>query len=200
MVFVVSLVSSLLWLFVLVNAAPPDAGRDLRFPSDMVQLREVSKVLKGLTETMPTYVLLLFSSAYVFKQTFAVPGSVFLNVLAGAVFGLPLGFGLCCALTATGATLCCLLARFCLAEDIPSFMAVHVERLRIRLRENSHRSAYFLLFLRIFPMSPNWAINVSCGALGVPVSTFFGTVLIGLMPYNFICVQTGAILSSISSV
>ena len=49
-------------------------------------------------------------------------------------------------------------------------------------------------------MSPNWAINVSCGVLGVPVSTFFETVLIGLMPYNFICVQTGAILSSISSV
>ena len=85
MVFVVSLVSSLVWLFILVNAAPPDAGRDLRFPSDMEQLREVSQVFKGLTETMPTYVLLLFSSAYVFKQTFAVPGSVFLNVLAGAV-------------------------------------------------------------------------------------------------------------------
>ena len=79
-------------------------------------------------------------------------------------------------------------------------MAVHVERLRLRLRENSHRTAYFLLFLRIFPMSPNWAINVSCGVLDVPVSTFFGTVLIGLMPYNFICVQTGAILSSLSSV
>ena len=109
-VFVVSLLSSLLWLFILVNAAP-DEGQDLRFPSDMTQLRQVSQVLKGLTETMPAYALLLFSSAYVFKQTFAVPGSVFLNVLAGAVFGLPIGFALCCALTATGATLCCLLAR-----------------------------------------------------------------------------------------
>ena len=110
LIFAISLLSSLVWLFILVNAAPAE-GKYLRFPSDMTQLRQVSQVLKGLAETMPAYVLLLFSSAYVFKQTFAVPGSVFLNVLAGAVFGLPLGFALCCALTATGATLCCLFAR-----------------------------------------------------------------------------------------
>jgi hypothetical protein len=30
-------------------------------------------------------------SAYLFKQTFAIPGSVFLNALAGAVFGLKTG-------------------------------------------------------------------------------------------------------------
>ena len=79
-------------------------------------------------------------------------------------------------------------------------MAVHVDSLRLRLRDNSHCLPYFLLFLRIFPMSPNWAINVSCGVLGVPLSTFFVTILIGLMPYNFICVQTGAILSSLTNV
>jgi len=33
----------------------------------------------------------LFVSAYLFKQTFAIPGSVFLNALAGAVFGLKTG-------------------------------------------------------------------------------------------------------------
>jgi hypothetical protein len=34
-----------------------------------------------MQEEHGTYVLILFSSAYLFKQTFAVPGSVFLNVL-----------------------------------------------------------------------------------------------------------------------
>jgi len=37
------------------------------------------------------YVIILFVSAYLFKQTFAIPGSVFLNALAGAVFGLETG-------------------------------------------------------------------------------------------------------------
>ena len=38
-----------------------------------------------------SYVVVLFVSAYLFKQTFAIPGSVFLNALAGAVFGLQTG-------------------------------------------------------------------------------------------------------------
>ncbi len=80
--------------------------------------------------------------------------------------------------------------RYCLAsEDLPAFVSKRVESFRKRLKENSDRLAYFLLFLRIFPMSPNWAINVSCGVLRVPVRTFFLTVMVGLMPYNFICVQ-----------
>ena len=44
-------------------------------------------------------VFLLFGSAYLFKQTFAIPGSVFLNLLAGAIFGLPIGFCLTSVLT-----------------------------------------------------------------------------------------------------
>ena len=35
--------------------------------------------------------LLAFSTLYVFKQTFAVPGSFVLNVAAGAVFGTTFG-------------------------------------------------------------------------------------------------------------
>ena len=108
--FAATLAASLAWLYFLATAAP-GRGKDLQFPSDMKQLRELSSVLKGLTKTTPAYAFLLFSSAYVFKQTFAVPGSVLLNVLAGAVFGLPVAFGLCCLLTAVGGTFCCLLAR-----------------------------------------------------------------------------------------
>ena len=69
-----------------------------------------------------------------------------------------------------------------------------------QLDENSHRLPYFLLFLRLFPCSPNWAINMCSGVLDVPVQTFWWTVLIGLMPYNYICVQTGALLSTLTSV
>ena len=38
------------------------------------------------------------------------------------------------------------------------------------------------------------------GVLEVPVGTFWWTVLVGLMPYNYICVQTGALLSSLRSI
>ena len=37
------------------------------------------------------------------------------------------------------------------------------------------------------------------GVLGVPIHLFFLTVLVGLGPYNYICVQTGDILTSIAT-
>merc|ERR1712198_97671 len=57
---------------------------------------------------------------------------------------------------------------------------------------------FFLLFLRLFPMSPNWALNMASGVLGVPIHLFFISVLVGLMPYNYLCVTSGAILSEIN--
>ena len=101
-------------------------GGSLFFPSSLEDIRLLASTLGSYKQLHPNYVLLLFSSAYLFKQvslpvrsitsslllqTFAVPGSVFLNVLAGAIFGSSLGFLLCCFLTACGASLCYLLAR-----------------------------------------------------------------------------------------
>jgi uncharacterized membrane protein YdjX (TVP38/TMEM64 family) len=68
------------------------------------------------------------------------------------------------------------------------------------LEENASRLPYFLLSLRLLPISPNWAVNMCCGVLDVPITTFFLTVLIGLMPYNYICVTTGVILSKLTSI
>jgi len=51
----------------------------------------------------------------------------------------------------------------------------------------------------MFPVSPNWLINLSCPVLGVPLKTFFISVVLGLMPYNFLTVQVGEILGSLTS-
>ena len=58
------------------------------------------------------YVLTLFISCFLFKQTFAIPGSVFLNLLAGKIFGLERGLPMVCLLTAIGASFCYYLAKF----------------------------------------------------------------------------------------
>jgi hypothetical protein len=112
--------SSLAWLYLLATQVPeylPGLSQQkelTKFPSSLEDLRSVSKILAGLLndDVGYSYVLVLFTSAYVFKQTFAIPGSVFLNLLAGAIFGLGLGFPMTCILTATGATFCYLLAKF----------------------------------------------------------------------------------------
>ena len=50
----------------------------LSFPSDMDQLQSLASQLERLREENYGRVLCVFSAAYLYKQTFAIPGSVFL--------------------------------------------------------------------------------------------------------------------------
>jgi len=50
----------------------------LQFPSSIVELRVIADTLGCYARTHQLYVLMLFCCAYIYKQTFAIPGSVFL--------------------------------------------------------------------------------------------------------------------------
>ncbi|KAM6326275.1 transmembrane protein 41A isoform 2-T2 [Podargus strigoides] len=87
------------------------ARRPLRFPSDLEELRELAEALRDYERQHRGAALALFCAAYLYKQSFAIPGSGLLNVLAGALFGPWTGLALCSALTSVGATCCYLLSR-----------------------------------------------------------------------------------------
>ncbi|XP_027035118.1 transmembrane protein 41A-B [Tachysurus fulvidraco] len=171
----------------------------LRFPSDLEELRDLSELLKFYKQQHTGYVLLLFCSAYLYKQSFAIPGSSFLNMLSGALFGPWYGLLIACTLTTVGSTNCYLLSRTFGKRHVIRFFPEKVAMLQKKVEENRSSLFFFLLFLRFFPMTPNWFLNVTSPILNIPIPMFFFSVLIGLIPYNFICVRTGAILSEITS-
>ncbi|XP_078259848.1 transmembrane protein 41A-like [Rhinoraja longicauda] len=173
--------------------------RSLTFPSDLEELRAIAGLLDSYKAEHAGYVLLLFCSAYLYKQTFAIPGSSFLNILAGALFGPWLGLALCCVLTAIGATFCFLLSRTYGKQIVVRRFPERLAILQEKVQEKRNSLFFFLLFLRFFPMTPNWFLNITSPILNVPLMHFFFSIVIGLLPYNFICVQTGCILSEISS-
>ncbi|XP_012728254.2 transmembrane protein 41A-B [Fundulus heteroclitus] len=171
----------------------------LKFPSDLESLRELAETLKFYKTENYGYVLLLFCSAYLYKQSFAIPGSSFLNMLGGAIFGPWVGLMLTCLLSTFGSTFCFLLSSTFGKQYVVYFFPEKVALLQRKVEENQSSLFFFLLFLRFFPMTPNWFLNITCPVLNIPISIFFFSVLIGLIPYNFICVRTGSILSQISS-
>ncbi|XP_036730966.1 transmembrane protein 41A isoform X1 [Manis pentadactyla] len=197
--FALYLLSTLLPRGPIVGSAEEAGGRSLWFPSDLAELRELSEVLREYRKEHQAYVFLLFCSAYLYKQGFAIPGSSFLNVLAGALFGPWLGLLLCCVLTSVGATGCYLLSSIFGKQLVVSYFPDKVAVLQRKVEENRNSLFFFLLFLRLFPMTPNWFLNLSAPILNIPIVHFFFSVLIGLIPYNFICVQTGSILSTLTS-
>lgn len=209
LVIISLILSSLSWLYFLSVEVPSyipsigDKAEQLsKFPSSLDDLKVLTSALASIIsdDIGFCYVMVLFVSAYLFKQTFAIPGSVFLNLLAGAIFGLGLGFPMTCFLTACGATFCYSLAKFAGRKAATKYFPEKVEKFSDLLEKNSSRLPYFLLSLRLLPISPNWAVNMCCGVLDVPIGTFFITVLVGLMPYNYICVTTGVILAKLTSI
>ena len=49
---------------------------DLHFPSNLEDLKSLASLIKQYRKDNFSYVVLLFCSAYLYKQTFAIPGSV----------------------------------------------------------------------------------------------------------------------------
>lgn len=68
------------WLYYLASIAPTYSENDyaLGFPGSLEDLKSLSKAFEFYRKENSGYVILLFSSAYLYKQTFAIPGSVFL--------------------------------------------------------------------------------------------------------------------------
>ncbi|GAB1600217.1 transmembrane protein 41A-like [Argonauta hians] len=195
---------SSVWIYYLSTSLPAITGTNsnstIKFPSNLEELNSLVTHLNLYKNDHMSYIYLLFCSAYLYKQTFAIPGSVFLNLLAGAIFGTSIAFVTTSFLTACGATCCYLLSENFGKPYIIKKFPERISYLNEKVQANMDSLFYFLLFLRLFPMSPNWFLNISSPILNIPIHYFFFSVLVGLMPYNFICVQTGCVLSSIRSV
>jgi uncharacterized membrane protein YdjX (TVP38/TMEM64 family) len=56
-----------------------------------------------------------------------------------------------------------------------------------------------MLSARVFPGSPNWAMNIVFPHLKMPVLPFILAILIGLLPWNFIVCRAGVSLSKLTS-
>uniref|UniRef100_A0A1B6DC45 VTT domain-containing protein n=1 Tax=Clastoptera arizonana TaxID=38151 RepID=A0A1B6DC45_9HEMI len=125
---------------------------------------------------------------------------VYQNVLAGTLFGTIRGFPLVCLLTAIGSSICYTLSDRFGRKLIEIYFPSQTLYLRNKIEENSHQLIYYLLFLRLFPVTPNWLINLLSPIVGVPIHLFFITIFIGLMPYNFLCVQAGGMLASLTQI
>lgn len=79
-------------------------------PKDLEEVRMIFAILENHSNERWAAVLLLYSTAFLVKQTFAIPGSALLNILGGALYGQFWATLLVTFLTATGSTLCYLLS------------------------------------------------------------------------------------------
>lgn len=190
------------WLITLSKMAPSLVDfkeESIRFPTSFSDLTRLSALFQAYNKNNRLYMIILFTSAYLYKQTFCIPGSALLNVLGGAIFGLWTALPLCCVLTGAGATLSYLLSKQFAEHIVVRYWPEEIRNLKERIEFNKDRLIPYLLSLRLLPFTPNWLLNLISPVVGVPLHYFFVTAFLGLIPYNYICVQSGAMLSSFSS-
>jgi len=198
---------SIFGLHILVQNAPITDSQchiKMAIPKSMAELTELNLCLRKHYDNNVLYMLTLFSTVYIIKQAFCIPGSVILNLIAGSLFGSGLGLLLVCTLSSIGVSACYLLSKVCGVETFlmnyfPNALSSSKNTMGNLVQNNKHQLWYLLLILRIIPITPNWLLNLLAPVFGIPLWTFMYTTFLGLMPYNYICCQSGETLSSINS-
>ncbi|KIZ03833.1 putative membrane protein [Monoraphidium neglectum] len=130
---------------------------------------------------------------------FAIPGTVSLSLLSGALYGTSRGVALVAVISTLGSTACYCLS-WCFGR--PVALAIWRDRLRhfadeVRARDDDLLA--YIIFLRVTPILPNTFINVASPIVGVPLLPFFFGTLIGCLPNNFMAAHAGDHLSDLHS-
>ena len=131
--------------------------------------------------------------------SFGIPGSNFLPLLTGPVFGMYLGFAVSYICTLIGASLCYWIS-YSLGKDfVQRSFPQKLKQLTTLVEENRHNLLYYFIFLRATPIVPSWFLNLSTSLVGIPFSIFFTSMVIGILPWTFLLVKTGMTLTEASS-
>lgn len=199
-IFVASLGGLILFLKAMLPKMDAEDAAHLKIPTSFDELKELNGTLQIYKEQHLIRVILCFSAVYLLLQAFSLPGSMYLSILGGALFGLP-NVILVCTLIATGASLCYLIS----ASLGPPLLAVLPKwRRRIEVwgdkvqAQGSNLSSCALSFplqvlqrgltpcidliiLRIAPLPPHWTLNVVAPHLGIGIPLFWCTTFVGAL-------------------
>ncbi|KJH49910.1 adenosylmethionine decarboxylase [Dictyocaulus viviparus] len=193
-------IATFLLLFIWNLAPPSSSAAVITLPSDINELKKLAILLQDYKDKNFLYTVILYGYTYVYKQTFAIPGSFFLNLLGGALFGVFGGSILVCILSSIGASGCFLLSAFFMRPIIDRFFSHRLIILRRKVLSERVRLFTFLVGARVLPFCPHWFMNVCSPFVDISLLMHTTTVLIGLIPYNVLCVRAGRVLADLRSI
>ncbi|WP_289035309.1 VTT domain-containing protein [uncultured Roseibium sp.] len=159
--------------------------------SELIRNRQdlASYVSENLVTAVLAYILL-----YAVAVALSFPGASLLTIAGGFLFGWLIS-GTATVVAATlGATVIYLAARSSLGSVFTRRAGPFVERLASGFRENAFS---YLLFLRLTPVFPFWLVNIAPAIFHVPLATYVGATLIGIVPGTYAFAFIGAGLDSV---
>lgn len=169
----------------------PEERQLLKFPRSMTDVYKLSLAAKVFSGRHSTAILIIYCSVYIVLQAFAIPGAIFLSVLAGPLFGQLRGLLIVSLVATTGATICYTVSWLLGQSLVEWAFPALLRKARVKIEDHRSNLFFYLLFLRISPLLPNWFISVSSPHLKVPYLPFVAATFLGLIPANYIHINTG---------
>ncbi|CBI18173.3 uncharacterized membrane protein At4g09580 [Vitis riparia] len=187
-------------LFCIYLTMPAAEYGRIRLPRTISDLRMLKDQLATYANDYPAQFIMGYCSTYIFMQTFMIPGTIFMSLLAGALFGVVRGLFLVVFNATAGASSCYFLSKL-IGRPLVNWL--WPEKLRLFQAEISKRREKllnYMLFLRITPTLPNLFINLASPIVDIPFHVFFLATLVGLIPASYITVRAGLALGDLKSV
>ncbi|KAK2715115.1 transmembrane protein 41B-like isoform X1 [Artemia franciscana] len=173
--------------------------RYVKLPRDIDDAKNLGKVLSNYKEKYNYQVLGAVFVTYIFLQSFAIPGSIFLSILSGFLFPFPLALFMVCTCSAIGASLCFFLSALIGRRVLFKYAGERVKSWAATVQKNRDHMLNYIIFLRITPILPNWFINLCAPLLGVDLWPFFFGTFLGVAPPSFVAISAGTTLHQLTS-
>lgn len=171
----------------------------LKFPKSIEDAQQLGLVLSRYKDKYYPQVLGGVFVTYLFLQTFAIPGSIFLSIVSGYLFPFMVALLLICFCSATGASFCYLLSYLVGRKLVKTYLPERSAAWASKVEKQKENILGYIIFLRITPFLPNWFINIVSPVLDVHLKPFWIGTFIGVAPPSFVAIQAGTTLQQLTS-
>nr|XP_006642671.1 PREDICTED: transmembrane protein 41B isoform X1 [Lepisosteus oculatus] len=176
-----------------------DEREKMKIPKDMDDAKALGTVLSKYKDTYYTQVLVAYFATYVFLQTFAIPGSIFLSILSGYLYPFPLALFLVCLCSGLGASFCYMLSYLVGRPVVYKYLTEKATKWSQQVDKHREHLINYIIFLRITPFLPNWFINITSPVINVPLGVFFVGTFVGVAPPSFVAINAGTTLYKLTT-
>ncbi|XVF37214.1 hypothetical protein REPUB_Repub19eG0127400 [Reevesia pubescens] len=179
-------------LFCIYLTMPPTEYSKLMIPRTISDLRLLKDNIATYAKDYPTQFILGYCSTYIFMQTFMIPGTIFMSLLAGALFGVK-GLFLVVFNATAGACSCFFLSKLIGRPLVSWLWPDKLRFFQAEIAKRRDKLLNYMLFLRITPTLPNVFINLASPIVDIPFHVFFLATFIGLIPASYIIVKVSVL-------
>ncbi len=139
--------------------------------------------------------VMIYFAAFIAVVLSCLPGTAFMNIVGGFLFGIVAGVIYIVAAATISATIFFYLVRFVIGSFIQERYKDRLNHFNRKIKESGW---VYLLIIRCIPVIPFFMVNLFAGLTKIPVSTYIWTTFVGVIPTAIIFAYAGQHLTRVT--